>query len=400
VSLDFQQLRQQVQKMGENAPARQQALNALRDHAIQVLRQNADRQQELRHKVQLVARQFDPNLRCALPVVDNLGRLEALDAAFPLPVLTGNATILAADGSQLAPDRHAEVLFGLTNIGVVMFTLGTSAAPQLTIHTQLLYDQQLHTRSGSLISDESLALRRDLAERQVLLEASQAASSPVIALTDGPLELWGAKDSGDSTEFTESLRQYLDHLNDLHRLSIINAGYVDKPAASLVVRLLEVALMPIDELSRLKDSRLLAGVSDQDLYHGLLGPGDRSAIFAMQSKSAANYKDHVALHFFYLNVGHLDNPHLARVEIPAWVAMNADMLDALHAVLINQCNIMGSRPYPYLLHRAHETAVVTIDDKTQVTQMIVKELRERGVEVGRISFKQAAKNLPKRTRYP
>jgi hypothetical protein len=59
---------------------------------------------------------------------------------------------------------------------------------------------------------------------------------------------------------------------------------------------------------------------------------------------------------------------------------------------------MGSRPYPYLLHRAHETAVVTQEEKAQVTQMIALELRRRGVEVGEQSYKQSAKGLGKRTR--
>jgi hypothetical protein len=61
--------------------------------------------------------------------------------------------------------------------------------------------------------------------------------------------------------------------------------------------------------------------------------------------------------------------------------------------------MMGSRPYPYLLHRAHETAVVTLDDREQVTQMIALELRRRHVEVGEVSQKQGSKDLGGRTRY-
>ena len=53
-------------------------------------------------------------------------------------------------------------------------------------------------------------------------------------------------------------------------------------------------------------------------------------------------------------------------------------LDSLQAVLVDQCRILGTRPYPYLLHRAHETAVVSLEEKEQVTQMIVLELRNAG----------------------
>jgi hypothetical protein len=105
------------------------------------------------------------------------------------------------------------------------------------------------------------------------------------------------------------------------------------------------------------------------------------------------------LHFFYLNVGRDEHPYLVRVEIPIWVARDRQMLDNLHAVLVQQCRILGSRPYPYLLHRAHEAAVVTLEEKDQVTQMIALELRRRGVEVGEISHKQSAKIAGGKTRY-
>ena len=75
------------------------------------------------------------------------------------------------------------------------------------------------------------------------------------------------------------------------------------------------------------------------------------------------------------------------------------MLDNLHAVLVEQCRIMGQWSYPYLLHRAHETAVVSFQEKEQVTLMITQEPRRRGVEVGELSDKQAAKDLQGRTRY-
>jgi hypothetical protein len=76
------------------------------------------------------------------------------------------------------------------------------------------------------------------------------------------------------------------------------------------------------------------------------------------------------------------------------------MLDNLHAVLVSQCEMIGVRRYPYLLHRAHETAVVSMEDKEQVTQMIVHELRKRGLEVAGQSAKQYNKDVSgTRTRY-
>jgi hypothetical protein len=73
-------------------------------------------------------------------------------------------------------------------------------------------------------------------------------------------------------------------------------------------------------------------------------------------------------------------------------------LDVLHAVLIQQCGILAGRPYPYVLHRAHEIALVSRQEKEQLTNMLVNELTAQGVQVGSASHKQALKDLPGRTR--
>jgi hypothetical protein len=82
-----------------------------------------------------------------------------------------------------------------------------------------------------------------------------------------------------------------------------------------------------------------------------------------------------------------------RVEIPKWVAEDSKKLDLLHGILIEQCKMMGSRPYPYLLHRAHETAVVRFEEKQQIEQLLVLELHRIHAEVGDASNKSLAKAL-------
>jgi hypothetical protein len=159
------------------------------------------------------------------------------------------------------------------------------------------------------------------------------------------------------------------------------------------VRLLEVGSLPEDQLSKMRETFPLRGVLDRDLFRDLLKPGERSAIFAIQSISAKNYPGSLELHFFYINVGRSGHPWLARVEVPAWVVSTPGMLDNLHAILVQQCQVLGNRPYPYLLHRAHEAALVTWQDRQQVAAMIEMELRKQGVEVGEASQKQALKEL-------
>ena len=60
--------------------------------------------------------------------------------------------------------------------------------------------------------------------------------------------------------------------------------------------------------------------------------------------------------------------------------------------------MMGSKPYPYLLHRAHETAVVKMEEKQQIEQMLAMELRRQDEEVDDGSYKQSAKDLKGRAK--
>jgi hypothetical protein len=295
-------------------------------------------------------------------------------------------------------DRHAQVEYRLVNVGAIQMLLHSSQPPDRYMSSQLYFDEQ-----AAAMSEAMLALSRDLNERKYLAELAEQAPKPVITFADGGMELWGAaKGEGgeEAQKFQDSLSDYLEVLKRLHGLGVATAGYVDKPGADLVVRLLEIAYASESDLPGIRKYRPLRGIPDRKIFGSLLAPGERSAVFALQSQSIQKYSGPLALHFFYLNVGRrLSQTHIARVEIPAWVALNPPLLDILHAVLVDQCRIMGERPYPYLLHRAHETAVVSYEDQEQVTQMIINELRRRGIEVEGSSFKQSAKDLTGRTRF-
>jgi hypothetical protein len=360
-------------------------LSAVQD----ILDHYAHANETLRQKV-AEARAHDPHLRCALPAQ------EALNAVFPLPPLPAQASLLAADGSQIAPDLHAEVEYSLVNVGAVAMSLGTGQPATVTIETRLVYEEEQLDN----LTEATLALRRDLEERRCLARLAINVPPPAITFTDGQMELWGGQVSqGEArSEFQRSMEEYRQVLQELCRLQAVTAGYVDRPNARTLVRLLEIAVLPEDQMPEVRDWKPLAGIRDRYLFPPRLAPGERSAVFAIQSQFSASYSEEMALHFFYLNVGREGRPAIARVEAPAWVVADADKLNALHAVLIQQCRILGSRPYPYLLHRAHETALVTLDEHHQVTQMIVLELERRGIRVEGLSYKQGLKNLPGKRR--
>lgn len=395
MSLDFQQVRQQVKALGEGAQARFEERLRLYIQARQELERRANDFDFLRRRVQFISSQVDPNLRCALPAfVDP----EPLNACFSLPPMPSEATLLAADGSQITPDRHGQVNFCLINIGVIRMQIGSPTSPLITTRSELIGGDALYS-PGGIISEQQLALRRDLMERIILVELARSAASPVITLTDGPIELWGTKDGPEGGEYQRSLESYLSALEELRGLDAATAGYVDKPSANLVVRLLETAVLDESDLHAIRSHFPLRGVTDRDIFNEMLAPGERSAVFAIQSRGQLQYPDEQRVHFFYLNVGRTAHPWPVRVEIPAWVASNSVMLNSLQAALISQCRILGLQPFPYILHRAHEAAVVTFEERDQVMQMIVSEMRYRGVTVDEISHKQFAKNQSGRTRF-
>jgi len=393
--IDFLSVRDKIKEIGKGAPQKAKELKNLRDKARGYLESHAKDLDTLSKKVEDAARQ-DFYLRSAKPVNENL------DEAFPLPAMPKKVSILAADGSQVFPDRHAPVSFFLINVGAIVMHRGSDSDDPVkeTIETKLFYGDDLYTNTG-IISDSQISFSRDQFEREILADLAKEATKPIITLTDGPLELWGGKSqtSSESESYRKALESYKRSLQRLKTLNTATAGYVDKPRAAMVVQLLEVATAHVNDLKDIRKQRPLRGVTDADLYRPLLESGQRSAVFAIQSESTPDYAGDLALHFFYLNVGRKKKPWLARVEIPAWVAEDRSMLDNLHAVLVDQCNIMGTRAYPYLLHRSHEIAVVSREEKEQIIEMIRTELLRQQVDFGEESQKQAAKNLSGRRRF-
>jgi hypothetical protein len=387
--INYQQVYARIREIAAGADDNKRTLEEKRQLARNLLAAYASELDYLQQKVE-AAKAIDSNIRCAVPLD------EPLTATYPPPPPVPDVTVIAADGSQINPDRHASIQFSIINVGIIIMKLHSGQAPEICVETEMLYGDELIS-NGNPISDGMVAMRRDISERMKLDEVSKGIKGQVVNLTDGTIELWGAK-GDDPQAYADFVEKYLRVLTRMHARGVVTAGYVEKPSADLVVRLLEIATADNEQIQRLRDYQPLRGVSDRWLYgereNPLLPPGHRSAVFALQSGSIKKYKGPLSLHFFYLNVGTLGHPWPVRVEVPQWVAEDRKKLELLHAILIEQCNMMGAKPYPYLLHRAHETAVVRREEKDQVEQLLALELRRVRSEVGDRSYKDSAKALP------
>jgi len=391
--IDYQQIYTKIQEIGKGARERKKTLDERRAKARDLLNTYASDLDALRSKVE-AAKAIDQNIRCALPIDEPLG------SSYPKPDSVIQATLIAADGSQINPDRHASVQFSLVNVGAIIMKLNSGEAPATSTESELLYGEEL-LPNGIPLSDGMVALKRDVAERTKLDELSKGVKGQVVTFTDGPVELWGAKGE-DTQSYFDYVEKYKGVLSRLQARGVITAGYVDKPSADLVLRLLEIMMADNEQMQKLREFHPLRGVSDRWLYgeteNPLLPPEHRSAVFKIQSSIEKSYKGDLSIHFFYLNVGTEGHPWPVRVEIPKWVVDDKGKLDLLHAVLVDQCRMMGSRPYPYLLHRAHETAVVKNEEKQQIEQLLTLELRKNNEDVDDGSYKQSAKDLKGRTK--
>ena len=389
--VNYQQALQQIREMGKQAPMLEERLRALRAAAAALLTEMACELDTLEQLVERAGAEND-HLRCAIP------RSECLTAAFPTPPLAACYSLLAADGSQINPDRHGSVEFGAINVGSIRMRPGHDQppkAPQEFVRSRLMFHDALYTENGSPLTDDVVALMRDLAERQELVEMARHEPPPVVTLTDGPLELF--RQGRGMPEFDKEFEKYQVVLEELATLQVATAGYVDKPRGDLVVRLLELVVLgnPLNVHGTLADAgrtRPFRFITDSSLYLSLLRPGERSAVFGIRSAAGQGFKGNLELHFFYLNVGREKRAYLSRVEIPRYVAENPNLLNLLHATLVTQAHHLGPRPYPYILHRAHEIAVVSYEEHDQLENMIVAELRKQGVTIEDPSNKQVAKD--------
>ncbi len=402
--LDYRAVYEKIQHFASHARDLYAEQDRRGQDALQAMQNWDDRGDELKTLIADASRLY-AHWRSAEPTSEPLtlaaGPPENADAR------AAKALVLAADGSQIEPDPHAALYYALVNVGLVMMTV------DLTPRTHII--SELYTPADLMTHRPQVNLTRDLNERAALAEVAEVllqnqttpagweefyANLPpaqiLLGLTDGPLELWGAKDDREGT-FQEALQTYLHHLHTLARLKVISAGYVDNPHANLVVNTLALAAQgtPVTRQSVLNvvhGEHPFRGVNDTALFAHLLKPGQRSAVFSLASQSRAQYTGDLALHFFYLNTATDEAaPNIARVEIPAWVANDAEALGTLHAVLLWQSRRVPHTPYPYILRRAHEVAVVRREDRQAVETWLKRELLTHGIFPGLPSAKKRSK---------
>jgi hypothetical protein len=371
MGLDFPTLLPQVDGLGRSAAERARDLAAKVPQALQALAAAAKLPRE--ELGRLIGR-AGGRWPGALPTS------EPIDAVYPCPPHPERLNIVAADGSQVYPDRHGLALFYLINIGSIRIEHGSGLAPEASSTPRILYEEgDLFGEDEGLIPSALVDGQRDAAELAELARRAEACGhAPTLAILDNGLLLWLALQMKDSHrgEVGRVLSAYLEQLGRLQAVGAAVAGFVDRPRNANVLALLHLASLTVDEVSeealRVNPWR---GLTDRTLFAQWLRPGERSARF--EHASPVNEQFRAAGHaveFFYLCCG---EDQIARVEVPSWVGADPERMAIVHSGIIQQCHTPEG--FPYALVRAHELAVVSVEDRRALEGMLAEALLRHGL---------------------
>jgi hypothetical protein len=371
MSLDLPQLLPQVNKMGQSVVHRLSKFNQVLPQILTNLNAFSTLDADLIHnKIQRAGE----NWPGAIPTN------ELINNSFPAPKPPDQFNIIASDGSQIHPDRHAPARYYLINIGGIHIQYGSGEPPDTITDGRIFYeDEHLYDEKGFEISPSIINGLRDVSELEMLAQIGEKCRElPSLSLLDNGLLLWLAAQSGEqpSRQIGRILQRYLQQLSRIQRSNIAIAGFIDRPRHANVIALLHLCSLASEEISEevLQLSPYI-GISDHILFRQILDPGHRSALFIQNSRLNRDFKKaQHEVYFFYLNTG--EKNQIARVEVPQWVANSPDLLNLTHSALIEQCKLTGG--YPYALVRAHELAVVTNADRQTLDAMIQTTVMEHG----------------------
>jgi GNAT superfamily N-acetyltransferase len=337
------------------------------------------------------------------------GLVESPGSHYEAPPAPPDFTVIASDGSHIDVDRHQAARCYLINIGSVVLRYGSrpdaylESLPSLYAGEEDLVIAQPGVRGNERVVEGALlGIKRDLDEFRQLAElaAKVPPGSSGLALVDGTLIHWGLGGYPDfvgdillEKGFIECFKRFKE-LNRDRKLPV--ASYISYPRSTDVVNALKVALCPNDPLDTdthckeclTHECEAVAGVRDRDIFSDLLDKGERSALFMTQSSIVEKRYGEHRIYFFYVNV----DDEIARIEVPEWVALNKDLLELTHGLVLDQCK--RGHGYPVALSEAHEQAVVTGADRENFWALVEESMTDE-----KMSSLTSAKSRSKKTRW-
>jgi hypothetical protein len=414
MGIEFSKVMTQITKMGSMIEKLDFDLDNRLELATHIFEASGDLNEVYEH-IRWIRQPDVSGYRGAAPL--ELKDAEPVNLISPAPEPPEHATILATDGSQIYPDEQAPVHYYLLNMGLYVYHHGTERIPEAASLPRLEFHQKyVHDRYGGVIRNSTVDDRRTVAEMRTLAEAAwerkrQGEPQPLITFYDNRL-MYLPSNEGYGGE--DLLTDYIAAMVQLHDAGASLVGYIDNPYRSKrFMQLLFLMTLESGEEVAIRQRELsrtgpLEGLHDQQFFDYILKPGERSAIMVQNSPQNYEFKargENYEIAFFYLKVtnqerainsdGYGFTTRVVRVDLPVWVARDRDRVDAVHSIILSQCQLQGRNPYPYVLTRADELAYVSAKDKEKIDQLVRVEIRkaQNRFDMDTITAKERGKEL-------
>ncbi|XGV95445.1 MAG: DNA double-strand break repair nuclease NurA [Leptolyngbya sp. BL-A-14] len=436
--LDLTKLAQQMQGISQQLTIEANATRQRLERAQTLLAKAYQQQQTLVEQQQTWRDRL--SFTAAEPV-------EPLNLRISIPAAPAAHTVLATDGSQIAPSHHEIAYCYLINVGRIVLHYGQNRLPLLDSLPEVFYrPEDLYvSRQWGIRTEEWMGYRRTVSEAIVLAELGEAVKAegrgqkaeevgkaggaeevweageavqssklktqnsklsdpllptpPSLAMVDGSLIYWFL-DSLLGEARDRILPPILEAWEKLRAAGIPLVGYISASRSGEALNFLRLQACPYDtpdcptHCSGLGDRegfplahapcQVLEPLKDAAIWAIELQPGQRSPLWRSSARILDLYGDH-HIYFCYVHVG----TEIARVEFPAWVAEDLNLLDT--ALSLTLAQVQKGYGYPVALAEAHNQAVVRGGDRTRFFALLEQQMIRAGLRNVGTSYKEARK---------
>ncbi|MBD0268347.1 MAG: DNA double-strand break repair nuclease NurA [Cyanobacteria bacterium Co-bin8] len=364
--------------------------------------------------------------------------IEPLHTRVALQAAPEAHTVLATDGSQIAPSHHEIAYCYLLNIGRIVLHYGQSRYPLLDSLPEVVYrpEDLYMSRQWGISTEEWMGHRRTVAEAVVLGELAKAlrreereeiwgaegqysldfsstpqpprspapshppsypstdlpSHPPTLALVDGSLIYWFL-DQLPAEARDHILPPILEGWEQLRQLRIPLVGYLSASRSGEALNFLRLEACPYEQpdctthcggQTDTAPCQVFSPLKDATYWATALEPGQRGPLWQSSAPILDHYGEH-RIFFCYVHVG----AEVARVEMPAWVVEDAELLETALQLTLTQ--VQKGYGYPVALAEAHNQAVVRGGDRTRFFALLEREMIRAGLKNVGTSYKEARK---------
>ena len=216
---------------------------------------------------------------------------------------------------------------------------------------------------------------------------------PNLAMIDGSLIYWFLE-----TLPVEARNQILEPIlaswQELSQTKIPIVGYVSSSRSIEGINFLRFAACTYEnpncvifcgDLENKAPCQLVEPLRDATFSSLMLEPGQRGNLWCSNLRILDLYQEHHRIYFCYVNVG----SEIARLEFPAWVAEDSQLLNQALSITLAQVN--KGFGYPVVLAEAHNLAVIKGGDRHRFFALLEDQMIRTGLKNVGISYKETRK---------